>query len=71
VGEFVVTRIIEVHSLLAIIGLVGLILGILPPVTITRLIGEKDSLLAAATAAVLGVGFCYSSSDNLPIFAIH
>ncbi len=41
-------------GLLAIVGVVGLILGIFPPETISRLLGEEAGLLATATAAVLG-----------------
>lgn len=41
-------------SLLMIIGIVGLILGILTPETISRLIGEEAGLWATALGAVLG-----------------
>jgi len=41
-------------GLLAIVGIVGLILGVLPPETISRLVGEEAGLIATATAAVLG-----------------
>ncbi|OPL10785.1 MAG: permease [Firmicutes bacterium ML8_F2] len=41
-------------GLLAIVGVVGLILGILPPETISRLVGEEAGLMATATAAILG-----------------
>ncbi len=41
-------------GLLAIVGIVGLILGVLPPETISRLVGEEAGLIATVTAAVLG-----------------
>ncbi|MFO7951521.1 MAG: permease, partial [Bacillota bacterium] len=41
-------------SLLAIVGVVGLILGILPPETISRLVGDEAGLMATAAAAVFG-----------------
>ena len=41
-------------SLLAIVGLVGLILGILPPETISRLLGVEAGITATMAAAVLG-----------------
>lgn len=41
-------------GLLVIVGVVGLILGILPPETISRLVGEEAGLTATGTAAVLG-----------------
>lgn len=41
-------------SLIAIIGLVGLILGFLPPETISRLVGSEAGYTATIVAAVLG-----------------
>ena len=41
-------------GLLAIIGVVGLILGILPPVTIAQLVGAEAGFTATATAALIG-----------------
>lgn len=41
-------------GLLAIVGIVGLILGILPPETISRLVGHEAGFMATATAAILG-----------------
>ncbi len=41
-------------NLLTILGIVGLILGILTPETITRLVGAEAGPIATATAAVLG-----------------
>lgn len=41
-------------GLLTIVVVVGLILGMLPPGTISRLVGEEAGPLATATAAVLG-----------------
>jgi len=41
-------------SLLAIVGVVGLILGTLPPETISRLLGAEAGLTAAGAAAILG-----------------
>jgi len=41
-------------SLLTILGIVGLILGILTPETISRLIGAEAGLIATGIAAVLG-----------------
>jgi uncharacterized membrane protein YraQ (UPF0718 family) len=41
-------------SMVGMLGLVGLILGILSPETISRLIGEESGFLATIGAAVLG-----------------
>ena len=41
-------------SLIAIIGLVGLILGLLPPETISRLVGSEAGYTSTIVAAVLG-----------------
>ena len=41
-------------SLLAIIGVVGLILGILPPETIARLVGQEAGWMGTMAAALLG-----------------
>src|SRR6056297_3587312 len=41
-------------SLLMIIGIVGLILGILTPETISRLIGSEAGLWATASGSILG-----------------
>lgn len=41
-------------GLLAIVGAVGLILGILPPETISKLVGAEAGLVATITAAILG-----------------
>jgi uncharacterized membrane protein YraQ (UPF0718 family) len=41
-------------SLIAIIGLVGLILGFLPPETISRLVGSEAGYTATIIAAVVG-----------------
>ncbi len=41
-------------SLLAIVGLVGLILGILPPETISRLLGVEAGAGATVAAAIIG-----------------
>ncbi len=41
-------------SLLAIVGIVGLILGILPTETISRLVGAEAGITATAAAAILG-----------------
>lgn len=41
-------------SLIVIIGLVGLTLGVLPPETISRLLGEQAGILATMGAALIG-----------------
>ena len=41
-------------SLLAIVGLVGLILGVLPPETISRLLGVEAGVGAPIAAAIIG-----------------
>lgn len=43
-----------IPSLLTILGIVGLILGILTPETISRLIGAEAGFLATGMAAILG-----------------
>ncbi len=41
-------------NLIAVLGLVGLTLGILPPETISRLVGEEAGLLGTFIAAIIG-----------------
>jgi len=56
-------------GLLAIVGVVGLILGILPPETITKLVGEEAGFLATATAAVLGAVTLIPALISFPLAA--
>lgn len=56
-------------GLLAIVGVVGLILGILPPETITQLVGEEAGLMATATAAVLGAITLIPALISFPLAA--
>lgn len=56
-------------GLLAIVGVVGLILGILPPETITQLVGEEAGFLATATAAVLGAITLIPALISFPLAA--
>jgi uncharacterized membrane protein YraQ (UPF0718 family) len=56
-------------GLLAIVGVVGLILGLLPPETITRLVGEEAGLLATVTAAVLGAITLIPALISFPLAA--
>ncbi len=58
-----------VPGLLAIVGVVGLILGILPPETITRLVGEEAGFLATTTAAVLGAVTLIPALISFPLAA--
>lgn len=56
-------------GLLAIVGVVGLILGILPPETITSLVGEEAGPMATATAAVLGAVTLIPALISFPLAA--
>jgi uncharacterized membrane protein YraQ (UPF0718 family) len=56
-------------GLLAIVGVVGLILGLLPPETITRLVGAEAGFLATATAAVLGAVTLIPALISFPLAA--
>jgi uncharacterized membrane protein YraQ (UPF0718 family) len=56
-------------GLLAIVGVVGLILGVLPPETITKLVGEEAGFLATATAAVLGAVTLIPALISFPLAA--
>lgn len=56
-------------GLLAIVGVVGLILGILPPEAITRLVGEEAGFLATGTAAVLGAITLIPALISFPLAA--
>ncbi len=56
-------------GLLSIVGLVGLILGILPPETISQLVGEEAGLLATATAAILGAVTLIPALISFPLAA--
>ena len=56
-------------GLLAIVGVVGLILGILPPETISQLVGKEAGFLATATAAVLGAITLIPALISFPLAA--
>ncbi|MDW7738844.1 MAG: permease [Bacillota bacterium] len=56
-------------GLLAIIGVVGLILGILPPETITRLVGAEAGFAATVTAALIGALTLIPALISFPLAA--
>ncbi len=56
-------------GLLAIVAVVGLILGILPPETIARLVGEEAGVMATATAAILGAITLIPALISFPLAA--
>ena len=56
-------------GLLAIIGVVGLILGILPPVTIAQLVGAEAGFTATATAALIGAITLIPALISFPLAA--
>ena len=56
-------------GLLAIIGVVGLILGILPPETIEQLVGAEAGFTATATAALIGAITLIPALISFPLAA--
>lgn len=56
-------------GLLAIVGVVGLILGILPPETISRLVGAEAGLMATVSAALLGAITLIPALISFPLAA--
>jgi uncharacterized membrane protein YraQ (UPF0718 family) len=56
-------------GLLAIVGVVGLIIGVLPPETIARIVGEEAGLMASIMAAILGAITLIPALISFPLAA--
>jgi len=56
-------------SMLAIVGLIGLLLGVVPPAVISRYLGQGAGLWATVTAALIGAVMYIPSLVGFPLAA--